>query len=139
MNTSLKSIHASVETGNTEPSLEPYGGIPSRSSRGQVRGINQIKSKMSALQEEYQKLLLQRQQDIASLIATLGLIHIDDQLLVGGLLFLRDKISTQDPMMEVWHNAGERFLRQTKKQKSLVPSQAAVSASSIHQPSQKSS
>ncbi|MGC8483868.1 MAG: hypothetical protein ACP5OE_09535, partial [Thermodesulfobium sp.] len=61
-----------------------------------IRGMHQIKSKMLALQEEYQKLLTQRQRDIASLIATLDLAHIDDQLLIGGLMFLKEKITIKD-------------------------------------------
>jgi hypothetical protein len=92
---------------------------------------------MSALQEEYEKRLLQRQQDIASLIVTLDLAHIDDQLLIGGLLFLRDKITTQDSLVEGWRNAGDRFLRQTKKSKSLNPPKAATIPPPAHQSSQK--
>lgn len=74
---------------------------------------------MSALQEEYKKRLLQRQQAIASLIVTLDLAHIDDQLLIGGLLFLKDKITIQDSLVEDWRSAGDRFLRWKKSKNSL--------------------
>ena len=107
----------------------------SRSSRG----MHHIKTKISALQEEYQKLLTQRQRDIASLIATLDLAHIDDQLLIGGLMFLKEKITTKDQLIKDWQDTGERFLRQAKKSQKLNPSKKASSPSPAHQSSQKHS
>ncbi len=119
-------------TASLKHALESHRGSThkSQSSPRQIRGINQLKSKMSALQEEYEKRLLQRQQAIASLIVTLDLAHIDDQLLIGGLLFLRDKITTQDPLVEGWRNAGDRFLRwkKSKNPLSFIPDAAPQKA-----------
>lgn len=126
-------------TASLKHALEPHRGFThnSQSSLRQIRGINQLKSKMSALQEEYEKRLFQRQKDIASLIVTLDLADIDDQLLIGGLLFLKDKIMIQEPLVEGWRNAGDRFLRQAKKSKSLTPSKESATPHQIPQSSQK--
>ena len=76
--------------------------------------IRQLKSKISDLQSQYQHLLPQRQQDIAALITSLDLASMEDTFLVGGLMFIKDKVAIQDPIVEGWRKAGERFLRQTK-------------------------
>ena len=88
-------------------SLKP---IPGR----QVRGMRQLESKISDLQTQYQRLLNQRQQEIAALLSAIDLAHLDDKTLMGGLLFLKGKITTQDSMVEVWRDAGEKFLRRSK-------------------------
>ena len=76
--------------------------------------MRQLESKISDLQTQYQRLLPQRQQDIATLITFLDLASMEDAALVGGLMFVKSKVTTQDPIVEGWRNAGERFLRQTK-------------------------
>lgn len=76
--------------------------------------MRQLKSKISELQKHYQLLLKERQTDIAALIPMADLAHLDDKTLMGGFLFLKEKISTEDPIMEAWHVAGEKFLRQHK-------------------------
>lgn len=102
----------------------------------QIRGLRQIESKISDLQKQHQHLLTQRQQDIASLITSLNLAHIDDQILIGGLMFLKDKITTQDPLAENWRDAGGRFLRRTKPQKHS-PSAPPATPHPTHQSSYK--
>jgi len=106
----------------------------SQSKRGPLREINQIKSKISALQDRHQKLLVQRQQDIASLISALDLAHVDDQLLLGGLIFLKEKITTHDSIMEEWQNAGERFLRTIKPKRQSPPKPITPSSSPTQSP-----
>lgn len=76
--------------------------------------MRQLQSKISGFQNQYQDLLKERQQEIASLISAIDLAHLDDKILLGGLLFIREKITTQDPILEAWHDAGEKFLRQHK-------------------------
>lgn len=80
--------------------------------------IRQLESKISELQSQYQLLLKERQQEIAALLTVVDLAHIDDKTLVGGLLFLKEKISSQDSaalsLWEGWHNASENFLRRHK-------------------------
>lgn len=120
MNASLKSA------------LESHRGA----TRGSLHEMKQIKSKITALQDRHQKLLILRQQDIASLIASLDLAHIDDQTLIGGLMFLKDKIVVKDPMTEDWRNAGERFLRKIKPKRQST-SKPIAPPSSPNQPPQK--
>ena len=85
--------------------------------------LRQLESKISTLQSQHQNLLKDRRQEIAGLIALLELAHIEDNILLGALLFLKDKISTQDPtgltLVEAWRDAGERFLRRSKSKKQL--------------------
>lgn len=103
-----------------------------------LQGMHHIKAKISDLQLQYDSLLKQRQQDIAHLITTLDLASLEDQVLVGGLLYIRDKTIAQDTAMEVWRDAGERFLRRPKSQKSR-PSQQTEAPAPKAQSSQKSS
>lgn len=76
--------------------------------------MHQLKTKISDFQNQYQQLLKERQQEIAVLLSAVDLAHLDDKTLLGGFLFLKNKITAQDPMMEAWHAAGEKFLRQYK-------------------------
>ncbi len=103
-----------------------------------LQGMHHIKAKISDLQLQYDSLLKQRQQDIAHLITTLDLASLEDQILVGGLLYIRDKTIAQDAVMEVWRDAGERFLRRPKSQKHS-PSQRTETAAPKSQSPQKSS
>ena len=97
-------------------SLKPVLGR-SPLSRGQApRGMQQLGSKISELQDQYQRLLKERQQEISALLSTLDLAHLDDKTLIGGLLFIKAKTTTKDPILEAWHDAGEKFLRHTKLQ-----------------------
>lgn len=80
----------------------------------QLRGMRHLESKISDLQNQHQLLLKERQQEIASLLTAVDLAHLDDKTLMGGLLFLKEKSTTQDPILEAWRDAGEKFLRRTK-------------------------
>ncbi|MBT5389150.1 MAG: hypothetical protein HOL16_00325 [Alphaproteobacteria bacterium] len=80
--------------------------------------IHQVETKISDLKAKYQCLLGERQKEVSDLIANLNLVHIDNKTLMGGLIFLREKITTEDPIVEAWRDAGERFLRRTRKAKS---------------------
>jgi len=81
--------------------------------------LRQLESKLSSLQNQHQILLKERQQEIAVLLSTIDLAHLDDKVLVGGLLFLKDKITNQDPIVEAWRDAGETFLQRTKPRRSF--------------------
>ena len=96
--------------------------------------LRQLETKISTLQTQHQTLLKDRQQEIAGLITSLELAHVEDNLLIGALLFLKDKISTQDPILEAWQDAGERFLRRKQKKsprifsENTAPSKAATTS-----------
>jgi len=83
--------------------------------------LRQVESKISTLQNQCQHHLKQRQQEIANLIAVLELASLDDTILTGGLLFLKEKITTKDPVISSWHTAGERFCRRAKPRKVTSP------------------
>ncbi len=89
-----------------------------------------IESKISALQAKYQQLLEQRQRDIAALIARLDLAHIDDKILVGALMFVKEKVIADDSITEDWRDAGSRFLRRSKRHKSAAENSPANQSSS---------
>lgn len=108
-----------------------------------LQGMHQIQSKIFDLQTQYERLLKERQQAITTLITNLDLAALEDHLLMGGLLFVKDKTTTKDPIMEVWRDAGEKFLRRTKPrnssrispQKSAYPKQTSTPQAK-HQSSQ---
>jgi hypothetical protein len=100
--------------------------------------MQQIKAKITALQHQYDEFQKQRQQDIAHLITTLDLSSLDDETLVGGLIFVKDKTTAQDHIAEVWWEAGERFLRRSKPRKHRLSLQTEA-LSPNPQSSQKSS
>lgn len=83
-----------------------------------LRGMHQLESKILDLQAQYQSLLTERQQETATLLSTVDLIHLDNTILLGGLLFLKEKTTSQDAtsksLVEAWRDAGEKFLRRTK-------------------------
>jgi hypothetical protein len=76
--------------------------------------IQKLESKIMALQSQQQELLKQRLLGIAQHISRLNLAQMDDVKLVKGLLFLQDRIAKQDPALEGWQNAAEKFLRKPK-------------------------
>lgn len=80
----------------------------------QIRGMRQLESKISDLQTQYEFLLKERQQHITTFIATLELASLEDPLLIGGLLFIKEKVTEKDPILEAWRDAGEKFLRRSK-------------------------
>jgi hypothetical protein len=84
-----------------------------------LQGMHHLEAKISGLQAQYQRLLKERQQDITNLLSTVDFIHLDDHTLLGGLLFLKEKTTSQDiankSLMEAWRDAGEKFLRRTKQ------------------------
>lgn len=112
--------------------------LASRSHQRTLQGIRQIEAKITDLQHQYDHLLKQRQQDIAQLITTLDLASLEDQTLVGGFLFIKDKVASQASIVEDWQHAGARFLRRFKPQKHR-PSQKTETAAPKPQSSQKSS
>lgn len=117
--------------------------------------LHQLESKISDLQTQHQLLLKERQQEISILLSSVDLAHLEDKTLLGVLLFIRDKITTQDPILETWQDVGEKFLRRTKpkshpreggKQKeerpqitsgNLTPSKQTAASQTTHQSPQK--
>jgi len=118
--------------------LESQRGLASKFRKNPLQGMHQIKAKVTVFQQQYDHLLQQRQQDIAKLISTLDLATLEDQTLVGALLFIKDQVSAQDKMLEVWQDAGERFLRRSKSKKNSSSQQTQASPPKA-QSSQKSS
>lgn len=104
--------------------------------RRHLRGMRQLKSKISDLQNQYQSLLKERQEDITTIIATLDLASLEDPLLAGGLLFIKEQVTEKDPILEVWRDAGEKFLRRTQPKKQ-TPFKQTAAPQVQHQPTQK--
>ncbi len=100
--------------------------------------LRQLESKISTLQTQHQNLLKDRQQEIAGLIISLDFAQVEDNILLGALLFLKNKIATQDPILEAWRSTGERFLRRSKSKKQS-PTLSLETPPAKPKPSQKSS
>ncbi len=91
--------------------------------------LRQLESKISTLQAQHQAALKERQKEIATLLTSLDLASLDDTVLIGGLLFVKDKIANKDSLVEVWQDVGTRFLRRptSKRGHSSLTSKVTLS------------
>ena len=88
-----------------------------RLARGRpVKNMQLLASKISDLQNRYQQQAQRRQEDIVHLLSWVDLTQLDDSILMGAFLFIQNKITTKDLIVEDWNAAGMRFLRQSKSQ-----------------------
>lgn len=101
-----------------------------------AKNMQRLASKISDLQSLYQQQAQRRQEDIVHLLSWADLTQLDDALLMGAFLFIQNKLTTKDPIVEDWNNAGIRFLRQSKSQNlSFFTGNAA--SQTTHRSSQK--
>ena len=90
------------------------------------KNMQRLASKISDLQSLYQQQAQHRQEQIAALVSRVDLMFVDDPILMGAFLFIQNKLTTKDPIMEDWNVAGAQFLRQPKSQNlSPFPGNAA--------------
>lgn len=82
------------------------------------KNMQRIASKISDLQSLYQQQAQCRQKEIIHLLSWVDLTHLDDAVLMGAFLFIQNKLTTKDPIVEDWNHAGAQFLRQSKSQNS---------------------
>ena len=73
--------------------------------------LHDIQTKIKKLQQVKNSIQEKRSAEIVKLISRIGLDEIDDSVLAGALLFLRDKLSEDAKMKEEWLAAGMKFLR----------------------------
>lgn len=85
-----------------------------RTCRRSAKNMRQLASKISDLQSKYQQQAQRRQEDIVRLLSWVDLTPLDDSVLMGAFLFIQNKITNKDPILEDWNNIGARFLRQSK-------------------------
>jgi hypothetical protein len=78
------------------------------------KNMQRIASKISDLQSLYQQQAQRRQKEIIHLLSGIALTSVEDPILMGAFLFIQNKITTKDPIVEDWNVAGARFLRQSK-------------------------
>ena len=100
------------------------------------KNMQRLASKISDLQNLYQQQAQRRQEDIVHLLSWVDLAPIDDSILMGAFLFIQNKLTTKDPIVEDWNAVGARFLRQPK---STIFSSSTGNATpqTIHRSSQK--
>ena len=101
-----------------------------------AKNMQQIASKISGLQALYQQQAQRRQEQIATLLSRVDLTSVDDSILMGAFLFIHNKITTKDPIVEDWQNTGARFLRQPKSQ-SFIPFTGNALPQATHRTPQK--
>ena len=80
------------------------------------KNMQRLASKISDLQSLYQQQAQHRQKEIIHLLSWVDLTQLDDAVLMGALLFIQNKLTAKDTIVEDWNNAGIRFLRQSKSQ-----------------------
>lgn len=91
------------------------------------KNMQRLASKISDLQSLYQQQAQRRQKEIICLLTRVDLTSLDDSTLMGAFLFIQNKLTTKDPIVEDWNNAGIRFLRQQKSQNFSPFTENAVS------------
>lgn len=96
--------------------------------------IRALEAKIASLQNQQILLQKQRASDIAQLFIRLNIAHIDDSIIAGNLIAMNDKLSTKDPVVEVWQRAGEKFLRR-KKTPNRISTKAISQTNPTNQPS----
>lgn len=101
-----------------------------------AKNMQRLASEISKLQSKYEQQARHRQEDIARLLSWVDLTQLDDAVLMGAFLFIQNKVTTQDPILEDWNDAGTRFLRQPKPANFPCFIQNAASQTT-HQTSQK--
>ena len=79
--------------------------------------LNNIQAKIKKLQQHQNSIQEKRTAEIAKLISRAGLYEIDDSVLAGAFLFLRDKLEEDTKMKEEWLVAGQKFLRRKSSTK----------------------
>jgi hypothetical protein len=100
------------------------------------KNMQRLASKISDLQSLYQQQSQRRQKEIIHLLSWVDLIQLDDAVLMGAFLFIQNKLTTKDPIVEDWNNAGIRFLRQSKSQ-NLSPLTGNAAPQATHHAPQK--
>ena len=92
----------------------------------QLKKLSNIEDKIQKLQDERERIKLKRSADITKIIHRINIDHIDDSILVGALLYLKDKIETDQKLEEEWLAAGRKFLRRKQPAKTKNNSQKAA-------------
>lgn len=101
-----------------------------------AKNMQLLASKISELQTLYQQQAQHRQEDIVHLLSWVDLTPVDDPILMGAFIFIQNKITTKDPIVEDWNAAGARFLRQSKSQ-SFTPFTGNAAPQTTRRSSQK--
>lgn len=83
--------------------------------------LQKIERQKEILEETRQKFLKERLPEITSLLQKLDVASVDDSVLTGVLLFMKEKISQKDPLLDEWRKNGEKYFRK-KRKKTLAPS-----------------
>ncbi|MEN8237050.1 MAG: conjugal transfer protein TraD [Pseudomonadota bacterium] len=85
------------------------------------RKLDKLDSKIKALLEERHSLIEKKAQDLAQTILKAELGFVDEEILLGALLELKQEISSPDSdKIEKWRTVGREFFRKeraTKKQR----------------------
>lgn len=101
-----------------------------------TKNMQHLASKISDLQLKYQQQAKRRQEEVARLLSWADLTTVDDPTLMGAFLFIQNKLTTKDPIMEDWNVVGARFLRQPKSH-NLSPFTENTASQATHRPPQK--
>ncbi|NDB81890.1 MAG: hypothetical protein EB127_03985 [Alphaproteobacteria bacterium] len=80
-----------------------------------VRNVKSITERLEALEKQKNDLIASRRKELLNIIEASGALTIDDKLLVGILLFLRDEKNKNHPVMEEF----KAYLGATRVKKSV--------------------
>ncbi|KKB96216.1 hypothetical protein SZ25_00698 [Candidatus Arcanobacter lacustris] len=77
--------------------------------------IIDLEEKIKKLTQEKKDLENKRNIEVANLISKVGINDIEDELLVGALVSMKESIVNKDKVIEVWLDAGRKFLKRKPK------------------------
>lgn len=77
--------------------------------------IEELKEKIQKDLEKIKELESIRNNEIAKLITRINLNNIEDEILVGSLLYIKDQFSTNYKLKEEWLEAGRKFLKRKSR------------------------
>lgn len=73
--------------------------------------IDELKDRIQKDLEKIKLLEQKRNDELAKLISKLDLKDLEDDVLVGALLYVKKQVATKSPLTEEWLDAGQKFLK----------------------------
>ena len=88
-----------------------------------LQKIQKMEAQMRDLKSDYEKALNARLEKITPLLKEMKLAHMEEAILVGAFLDIKEKSLLNDPALETWKKNGQKVLKNSKR-KSRAKSKA---------------
>lgn len=91
-----------------------------------TKKLSQIDTRIQKLMAEKNELVKNRSQEIAELITTINLTLIDEHVLVGALLSLKEDVINNTSNIEIWRQMGAKFFRNKSRTTNKLSNKVAA-------------